>query len=261
MIKNTKIGYLLALLMVSILMSNTALAQRPFRPTDRQLEDLLTSIENRTDSFRGSISRALNDSRYNGTAREDEVVRLVSDFKSSTRQLRGQFRNQNQAASEARTVLEQGRAINNFIENNRFSNDRNWIAIKTDLSTLARYYDVPWRWNNGSYNSSGSQRNNNYASQRLTGTYRLDTARSDNTQAAIDRVTRGLNSQDGDRVRNSLLRRLEAPEQLSIDQNGTHVTIASSSAPQATLDADGRAQTQTRPNGIRQVQNQIELQG
>ena len=247
--KNTKTGYLSALLIMLILMSNAVLAQRPVRPTDRQVEVLLTRIENRADNFRNSISRALNDSRYNGTAREDEVIRLVSDFKSSTGQLRDQFRNQNQASSEVRNVLEQGRAINNFIENNRFTNDRNWIALKTDLSTLARYYDVPWQWDNGSYNSSGNRNNNRYSRNQLTGTYRLDTTRSDNTQTAIDRATRGLNAQDADRVRNSLLRRLEAPEQLSLDQQGNRVTIASSSAPQATLDADGRAQTETRPNG------------
>ncbi len=249
MIKNTKIGFLLVVLITLTLMSTAALAQRPVRPTDRQVEALLKRIENQADSFRNSMSRTLNDSRYNGTAREDEVNRFVSDFKSSTKQLRERYRNQNQVSGEVQNVLEQGRMINNFIQNNRFSNDRNWIALKADLSTLARYYDVPWQWDNGSYNSSRNQNNNRNSGKRLTGTYTLDTARSDNTQDAVDRATRGLNTQDAERVRNSLSRRLEAPEQLFIDQNGNRVTIASSSAPQATLEADGRAQTETRPNG------------
>lgn len=249
MSRNIKIGILLAVLTTLILISTAALAQRPVRPTDRQVEELLRRIENQADSFRNSMSRTLNDSRYNGTAREDEVNRFVSDFKSSTKQLRERFRDQNQVSSEVQNVLEQGQRINNFIQNNRFSNDRYWTAIKTDLGTLARYYDVPWQWDNGSYNSSGNQNYNRNSGKRLTGTYMLDSARSDNTQAAVDRAIRGLNSQDAERVRNSLSRRLEAPEQLSIDQNGNRITIASSSAPQATLEADGRAQTETRPNG------------
>lgn len=249
MIKNIKLGFLLVVFATLTLISTTVQAQRPARPTDRQVEDLLKRIENQTNSFQSSISRAMNDSRYKGTTKEDEVNRLVSDFKSSTGQLRNTYRNQNQVSGEVQNMLEQGRAINNFMQRNRFTNDRNWIALKTDLGTLARYYDVPWQWNNGSNNSGGNWNNNRNSGQRLTGTYTLDTARSDNAQNAIDRATRGLNSQDVERVRNSLLRRLEAPEQLSFDQSGNRITIASSSAPQATIDADGRMQTETRPNG------------
>ena len=249
MIKNTKIGFLFVVFITLTLISTITQAQRPARPTDRQVEDLLRKIENQTNNFQNSISRAMNDSRYNGTAREDEVNRLVSDFKSSTGQLRNTYKNQNQISGEVRNVLEQGRAINNFMQRNRFNNDRNWIALKTDLGTLARYYDVPWQWDNGSYNSAGNRNNNRNSGRRLTGTYTLDTARNDNTQNAIDEATRGLNTQDAERVRNSLLRRLEAPEQLSFDQNGNRITIASTSATQVTLDADGRVQTETRPNG------------
>lgn len=91
-------------------------------------------------------------------------------------------------------------------------------------------------------------RRNRYNNQ-LTGTYQLNTARSDNAQRVADRVTRGLNGQDVDRVRASLLRRLDAPQQIALEQRGQHITIISSSAPQAEIDADGREQTETRGNG------------
>jgi hypothetical protein len=92
------------------------------------------------------------------------------------------------------------------------------------------------------------RRGGNYGN-RLTGTYTLDTTRSDNAQRAADRATRSLSPQDAERVRNSLLRRLDAPQQMAIDHNGQRVTIVSTSAPQITIEADGRAQTETRPNG------------
>ena len=84
---------------------------------------------------------------------------------------------------------------------------------------------------------------------RLTGTYTLDTARSDNVQRAANQATRGLNTQDAERVRTALLRRLEAPQRMALEQNGRRLTIVSTSAPQVTIEADGRGQTETRPNG------------
>lgn len=93
-----------------------------------------------------------------------------------------------------------------------------------------------------------AQRRGNFGS-RLTGTYTLDIGRSDSAQRAADTATRSLDRQEAERVRNSLLRRLEAPQRMAIDQTGQRVTIISSSAPQATIEADGRRQTETRPNG------------
>lgn len=93
-----------------------------------------------------------------------------------------------------------------------------------------------------------AQRRGNY-SNRLTGTYTLDVGRSDDVKRAANQATRDLNSQEADRVRNSLLRRLEAPQRIALDQTGRRITIISSSAPQVTINADGRGVTETRPNG------------
>jgi hypothetical protein len=84
---------------------------------------------------------------------------------------------------------------------------------------------------------------------RLTGTYTLDVTRSDNLLRAAEQATAGMAAQEAERVRTALLRRLEAPERLAFEQRGRSVTIASTNAPQATIEADGRAQTETRPNG------------
>lgn len=95
-----------------------------------------------------------------------------------------------------------------------------------------------------------AQRRSSYGyGGRLTGTYNLDTARSDNAQRIADRATRSMDSQEAERVRASLLRRLDAPSTIAIEQNGRQIRIVSTSAPEVMIDADGRAQTETRPSG------------
>ncbi len=105
---------------------------------------------------------------------------------------------------------------------------------------------LPWQATidcRGTNSSSG-----NYAANRLTGTYRLNQARSDNPTTIADRVTRTLPSGQQQRLRNTLMRRLEAPESLAVEQRGRTITIASSSAAQVTFEADGREQIEQTRN-------------
>ncbi len=102
--------------------------------------------------------------------------------------------------------------------------------------------------NDNRYGGQNS-RNRNRDNDQMTGTYQLNVRRSDNVQEAANRATRALDRQEAERVRASLVRRLEAPEQIALEQRGRHITIISSSAPQAEIDADGRAQTETKPSG------------
>ena len=79
---------------------------------------------------------------------------------------------------------------------------------------------------------------------RLTGTYRLDRAQSDNVQQIANRVTASLRGAQRTRLHEQLMEQLEPPAEISIDRNGTSVTIASSTGPQFTFDADGRDRTE-----------------
>ena len=53
------------------------------------------------------------------------------------------------------------------------------------------------------------------------------------------------------RAFNALLARIEAPETIALERQGRTVTIASSSAPQATFEADGREHVEQYPNSNR----------
>jgi hypothetical protein len=86
-------------------------------------------------------------------------------------------------------------------------------------------------------------------SGQLTGTWRLDVSRSDNADDLVERAIRGLPSGDQQKVRERLTRRLDAPDVIAIEQRGRRFTMASSRAPKATFDADGRTRTETTERG------------
>ena len=100
----------------------------------------------------------------------------------------------------------------------------------------------------GSVNSASAQ-NFGRGRSNLTGTYQLNTALSDNSSQVADRVMRSLPGGDRPRLRNQILRRLDAPEELAIERRGRTITMASSNADRVTFEADGQPQIDTLPNG------------
>jgi YmgG-like glycine-zipper protein len=115
--------------------------------------------------------------------------------------------------------------------------------------------DIRYDWRGDWYSSGGS-----YVTNRLTGAYRLNQSRSDNPATVADRVARNLPGGDRQRLRNSVMRRLEAPESLAIERRGRAITIASSRAAQVTFEADGREQTEQSRNG-RSMRTKATLNG
>ena len=95
----------------------------------------------------------------------------------------------------------------------------------------------------------------------LNGTWRLDPARSDDVEAAIDGATASLPYSVRDRVSDSLRRRLEAPDTLAIDQRGRSFTVASTRAPQVTFEADGQQRIEQMPNRTVRVQASLVRDG
>jgi hypothetical protein len=94
----------------------------------------------------------------------------------------------------------------------------------------------------------------------LTGTWQLDESRSDSVDDVVDRAVRGLPADEQQRARDRLIRRLDAPDTIAIEQRGRRFTMASTRAPQATFDADGRTRTETTERG-RNVRVNITLRG
>jgi hypothetical protein len=108
--------------------------------------------------------------------------------------------------------------------------------------------------------SRRSTSNRPFINSQLTGTYRLDTTRGDDARAMSDRATINLPQGQRERVQDNVMRRLEAPDMLAIEQNGRNVSIASSRAARITFDADGQERSETMGNG-RTLRTRATLQG
>ncbi|MDQ4122065.1 MAG: YMGG-like glycine zipper-containing protein [Acidobacteriota bacterium] len=232
---------------------DTGYGNRPTRVNDAAVSSLLQTLERDTDYFNRTLTNALDRSQWNGTQTEDEIAEYVREFENATDRLRQNFGARNAAVGDVEEVLNRGAAIDNFLRQNRLparvNND--WNRVRDDLTRLAGFYNVAWDWNR--YNVPG--RNDfptggtTYGSARLGGTYRLDTIRSANVEAEIDRAIADLPMNQRERVRRAALRRLEAPEYVAIERSGNQIRLASSKLPEVSFTADGRTRTETAPNG------------
>jgi YMGG-like Gly-zipper len=134
------------------LITSPVLAQRQYRDSDTTMRTLIRRVETRSDTFSNTLQTALDRSRWNNTAQEDEVNRLVTDFEYATDQLKTRFDSRQSTSADARTVLEKAALIDSFLSNNRLENrvDQDWRLLQSDLDLLARsYYITDWRWNAG----------------------------------------------------------------------------------------------------------------
>jgi hypothetical protein len=261
--------FLLSVLVTLIGFSAESFAQQ----YDRNTQQLLWRLDSHTNTFKTSLNRAFNRSQYTNTAAASEANRFVRDFETAVTRLKSRYSNRMVSSADVEEVTNRGWMIDSFLKTNQLGTmvDRDWQAVRADLRALTNTYNGSWRWDDTTYNPYPTNTENfpdqrlpqnrpGRFANRLTGTYTLDVGRSDNATTVIDRATRTMNSQDAQRIRLGLERRLQAPESLAIERNGRHITIVSSSAPQVEFDADGREQVETRNNG-RTVRTTTSLRG
>jgi heat shock protein HslJ len=253
-----KTFFFLAVLIATIFVGavTTTFAQSPSRVTDRQVSSLLAQLERDTDIFSRGLIAAIDRSRLNGTRSEDEITEYVRDFEEATDRLKNRFDSRSAVSADVEEVLTRAANIDRFLQQNRLTTrvQTDFNQVKTDLNTLARYYNVRWNWNQTTRMGTGmgtdTRTGTGYGTtNRFTGTYRLDASRSTDVQSEIDRALSGVDANRLDRIRRQAMRRLEAPQELAIERIGRNVTIASTNSPRVTFEANGRAQTETMPNG------------
>lgn len=240
-----------ALLVALIIMTtgsglSVSAQQRAYRANEQQVGQLLRRIDSRSTLFRQSLEAALNQSRFDTTRAENNITGFVRDFEAAAARLRERFNQRQEVADDAREVLNRAAYIDGFMQRQSLAPaaERNWIVLRSDLNLLARYHNVAWNWNNRPDLPGQSA-----PAIRLTGTYRLDAARSDNVSTVTTEATRELSPQERQRLHRVIMRRLESPEMLGIERNGRNVTIASTRAPQITFEADGRERTEQTRRG------------
>lgn len=211
-------------------------SSRSSRLSDSELNQLIQRIETGGDTFRSSLTDAFGRGRYDQTTSEGNMNDAVRDFQNATDQLRDQFDARQSVADYVERVLARATPIDTYMRNNRLTNraQNDWSTLRGDLNTLAGAYNLSTNWPNGPDSRTGSNSNS-----RLTGTFRLDSSRSDNPRDVAERATRNLSNNERQGVYDRMLARLESPDMLAIERLGSTMTMASSRARQASFEADG----------------------
>jgi ABC-type transporter MlaC component len=221
-------------------------SNRSFRLSENELTQLILQIENGGDKFRVSLTDAFFRRPYDRTRSEGNMNDALRGFKKATDQVRIRFDARQLVSDDVQRLLDQAQPLETFMRDNPLT-DRarsDWSTLRANLNLLANAYNISPSW----INNPPSQTANKDANH-LTGTFRLDSARSDNPRDKAQRATQNLRTLERQEVAEQILARLESPEMLMLERRGTTMTIASSLAPKSTFEADGRERQEQLPNG------------
>src|SRR5688572_5751692 len=120
----------------------------PYRLSDKEVERILHRIEEQSGKFRGSLDSALDRSRLDDTAREDDINAFIKEFDQEVKRLHDRFDERKSVAADVQTVLDRAARIDNFMRRRGLTEkaQNEWAALRTNLDLLAEAYSVGWRW-------------------------------------------------------------------------------------------------------------------
>ena len=220
-------------------------SNRSFQLSESELNQLIQQIENGGDTFRVSLTDAFFQRPYDRTRSEGNMNDALRSFKKATDQVRIRFDARQLGADDVRRLLDHAQPLDNFMRDNPLTDaaGKDWSTLRASLSVLGNAYNVAPNWINNSFFQTGYKDTN-----RLTGTFRLDSSRSDNAHDKAQRATQNVRPHERQEVADQIMARLQSPEMLMIERRGTTITIGSSLAPQSTFEADGRERLEQLPN-------------
>lgn len=116
----------------------------------RLLRDLARHINDRSRSFQRNVDRLLDDSRYDGSRREDHINRDVENFRDAAdrfKDVAGDSRDLNRSADEARQLLQAAAHVNRLVSRLRLDSRArsDWAQIRNDLRTVSDIYGFRFR--------------------------------------------------------------------------------------------------------------------
>ena len=104
---------------------------------------LIKQLEEDSDRFSNSATKALDASKFDGTAREDELVRALRGYEDSIDKLKNAFDNDRSTVrGHAKQVQAKSIAIDKWLKSNSLGSqvETDWGTVK---ATLLRLKEVP----------------------------------------------------------------------------------------------------------------------
>jgi hypothetical protein len=217
----------------------TAASQSGTDPVDeKQAEQLLKRIGERTDRFDHSLDRAFDHSGIDDRQGKDAIRQSVKDFSEAAERLRDRVKGRQSNTLDAEEVLQRGASIEGLMQRYQLSADaeQGWLLLRGDLDRLARTYNVAWNWSDP-YTPAVPGAGFHH---RLTGTYQLNANGSDDPRRVAELAARAAPSDQRQHTYDNLLARLQAPYLIAIERVEGSISMASTQGRRVTFEADGR---------------------
>jgi hypothetical protein len=125
-------------------------AQRRYRPrpyTKAQVDQVIRRVENRTDNFVRLFDNSLDNSRLDGTRREDRLNERARELEQATNELRREFDRRESYADtrpEVNRCLNIANGINDVVRRRRMggNTEQQWRMLRAELNALADVYGL-----------------------------------------------------------------------------------------------------------------------
>jgi outer membrane murein-binding lipoprotein Lpp len=232
---------------------------------ERETRDIVRSLNSKVDDFKYNLDYQLKSASMDQDSVTD-VSTDLRDLKDKIKIFETNLNARRENRDDVSDIVQAANNIDDFLETNQQSRklQNDWMAIRGLLDRLANSYGVSADQgsSNSNYPSTSRDPDNYPAPTRtvsnnlnngLTGTYQLDTARSENIADILS------NSNVAGGNKHDLESKLEAPEQVAISIRGNQVTLASTKAAPITITADGREKTEN--SGGKTVRVRATLRG
>lgn len=136
---------------VSSLLMVSAFAQGRARGrfySKSDVDRIIKRVETRSDEFKDIVDKTLDRSALDGSNKEDNINEQVKQLEKALDNLRSDFDRRDswrETHNEVRAVLNQADEVGRIVKRNRFNANvqRSWVALRTDLNTLAGIYNLP----------------------------------------------------------------------------------------------------------------------
>ncbi|HWN07855.1 MAG TPA: hypothetical protein VNO50_00975 [Pyrinomonadaceae bacterium] len=115
--------------------------------TKAEIDRLIRRVENQSDRFVRSFDRSLDNSRLDGTMREDNLNQRASALETDLDYLRQQFDRTDRyldTRSQVSRVMSTAEGINGVVRRRRLggNTERAWAQLRSELNALASAYNV-----------------------------------------------------------------------------------------------------------------------
>jgi hypothetical protein len=132
------------------------------RYSRRDVGNVITRLEQSSNTFRRDFDRYLDQSNLNGTSEEDRINRIVRNYEQALNKLRREFDatdNWWRTRNDVRNVMDEARQVNNMMNNLSFARrlERQWNQMRRDINKLADTYNLPQleNWGGGGGGGGG----------------------------------------------------------------------------------------------------------